>query len=89
MVETTVEVVSIEQALENRHEWTMRWIEPWPVFGPRGNELPAHITLSCSVHDAINMQRKEWADSGHGYGLGQDTELLLDFIEVHVAEIVQ
>ena len=74
--------------LEFRHETQLQWCEPWPARGPEDNELDAHIKLSASVHDCINMQRVVWSNQGEEH-LRRDKDLLLDFIAIHWCKIIE
>lgn len=77
-----------EKLLLKRHEIRLVWHEPHSSVGPEGNHLDAHVKLSASIHDCVNMQRLNYMS--HNYpisGEGIDAQLLLDFIAVHWAEI--
>jgi hypothetical protein len=73
----------IESLLESRHETILHWNEPWPACGPEGNDLIAHVTLSASIHDCINLQRR-LAKSHGRETMGNDKEHLLDFMAIHL-----
>jgi hypothetical protein len=73
--------------LESRHEARLQWCEPWPARGPEDNALDAHIQLSASVHDCINMQRIVWSRRGEDH-LCRDADLLADFIAIHWCKII-
>ena len=70
--------------LESRHETRLYWDEPWEACGPQGNELTAHVTISATVHDCVNLQRA-FAKSRGKSVLGNDREFLLDFMTAHYA----
>lgn len=78
--------MTVEQMLELRHETYLMWPEPWPACGPEGNELLAHVRLSASVHDCVNMQRRAAKAAGR-QTMGEDEQHLLDFIAVHWAGV--
>ena len=77
----------IEKLLGERHTAMLMWYEPWPARGPEGNRLDAHIQLSATVHDCINLQREYDIMSGRPTG-GDDARRLQDFISVHWATVV-
>jgi stalled ribosome rescue protein Dom34 len=76
-----------ETILRNRHNWRFRYFEPWPAIDEQGNELNAHVTIELSIHDAINMERVAWAAKGLDH-VGRDEDLMLDFMAVHCAVVV-
>lgn len=75
---------TVEEMLESRHETWLQWCEPWPACGPQGNELDAHVTMSATVHDCVNLQRKV-AKLANRPTMGDDRNHLLDFIAIHWA----
>ena len=80
--------VIAERLLLKRHDIRLCWYEPHAGVGPGGNHLDAHVKLSASVHDCVNMQRLNYMRHDHPIsGEGIDAQLLLDFIAVHWAEI--
>ena len=78
----------VEAMLENRHTWRCEWCEPWPATGPEGNDVSAHITLSATIHDCINLERSVSKAAGRPTE-GKDGDRLLDFIAVHWAKVVR
>lgn len=76
--------MTTEQLLENRHQARLEWVEPWPAVGPQGNTLTAHVTLSATVHDCVNLQRSAAKSTGHPT-LGNDARFLEEFMAVHWA----
>lgn len=79
--------MNLENLLERRMEARVEWMDPWPACGPDGNTLTAHVTISCTVHDAINLQRSVEKQAGRDT-MGRDAEHLADFIAVHWAKPV-
>lgn len=79
--------MNLENLLERRHEARVEWIEPWKACGPEGNSLTAHVTISCTVHDAVNLQRSVAQQAGRPT-MGQDIQHLADFMAVHWAKPV-
>ena len=73
--------------LEARHEARLEWHEPWPALGPQDNKIDAHITLSATVHDCVNLQRVKWHDHGTEHML-RDKDLLAEFIAINWATII-
>ena len=67
-------------------EARVEWVEPWPSCGPEGDVISGHVTISCTVHDAINMQRSAAKQLGQPT-MGRDAEHLADFIAVHGAKV--
>lgn len=80
--------MSTDQLLEARHEAKLQWFEPWPACGPEGNELSAHISLQATVHDCINLARSVAKSKGLPT-MCNYRELLLDFMAVHWAKVVE
>lgn len=74
--------------LESRHETWLEWYEPWPALGPQDNKIDAHITLSATVHDCINLQRVKWHDHGSEH-ISRNKDLLAEFIAVNWAKIIE
>lgn len=70
--------------LENRHKWKLKWLEPWPACGPEGNPLDAHVEMSATIHDCINLQRQNHSCRDLPTS-GNDAELLMEFWSVHHA----
>ena len=79
--------MNLENLLEKRHEARVEWVEPWKACGPEGNALDAHVTISCTVHDAVNLQRSVAKQLGQST-MGRDSEHLAYFIAVHWAKPV-
>ena len=78
--------MTIEEMLESRHTTHLTWYEPWSAAGPEGNDLLAHVTLSATVDDCINMSRAAARGNNHPTS-GRDRDFLLDFILTHWAEV--
>ena len=78
--------MTTEELLEQRHNVKLQWVEPWQACGPQGNPLNAHIELSATVHDCINMQRA--ADKFIHARPGDDARRLEEFMMVHKAIVV-
>jgi len=78
---------SIEQILQNRHIWKLRSFEPWPAFDGNNERVDAHIRLEISVEDAINRERVRWFNQGKDHR-GMDRELLLDYIALNAAVVI-
>jgi hypothetical protein len=76
------------ELLEKRHEVKLEWAEPWPACGPDGKDVDAHITISATVHDCVNLQRVAARAKGQPT-VGNDEQFLLDFMAVHWATPVK
>ena len=79
--------MKIEDVLENRHTFRVRWGEPWPACGPEGNDLTADIESTATVHDAINMRRLI-SRSLDKPTSGMDADFLVDFLAVYWADVI-
>ena len=77
---------NLKALLDSRHRARIVWGEPWPACGPEGNRVDAHVELSVSVHDCINLQRAAAKQAGRPT-TGDDKQHLLDFISVHWAQV--
>ena len=76
--------------LEGRHTIYLEWGEPWPASGPHGNDLMAHIRTRATVHDCINLRRREILHKDPSWDVcGQDGQFLDEFIVCHWAEVVE
>lgn len=71
---------TIEEMLENRHQWSLEWCEPWRALTADRKEIYAHVSSYASIHDCINMQRRNASKSPKTF---TDSELLWDFMTVH------
>jgi len=71
--------------LEARHTARLQWKEPWPALAAEGSRVDAHVTLSATVHDCVNMQRHK------GMAIervrAKDAELLESFMAVNWAKV--
>ena len=73
------ELSIMDSLLESRHTTKLQWVEPRQACGQEGNDLDAHITLSATIHDCINMQRVKAKAAGSTL-IGKDANHLLDFM---------
>lgn len=80
--------MTTKQILESRHETQLKWVEPWKTIGPEGNELFGHVEMRATANDCINLMRVSWADKGEAH-TGRDSDLLMDFIAVNWATVVE
>ncbi len=64
-------------------ETMLYWREPWEVINSGGYNVLAHITMSATVDDCINIARVTAVKNG--FKTESDKDLLLDFIAVHWA----
>ena len=80
--------MNLENLLEKRHEARVEWVEPWKACGPEGNALDAHVTISCTVHDAVSLQRSVAKQAGR-LTVGNDAQHLADFMAIHWAKPVE
>jgi hypothetical protein len=79
---------TVKQLLEDRHRYWLEWSEPWPALGPQDNKIDAHITLSATVNDCVNLQRVKWHDHGSEH-LGRDSDLLDEFIAINWTTVIE
>lgn len=79
-------MINTAALLEARMEARISWEEPYPACGPEGNTLDAHVTLSATVHDCINMMRRIAKRAGRQC-MGNDQRFLMDFIELNYAKV--
>lgn len=65
---------------------SLEWFEPQAgLYGNR--EVTAHITLSATIQDCINMQRHIQGQRERGNVDSSDEDLLAEFIAVHWAQL--
>lgn len=77
--------LSVEEILLRRHELRVRWCEPHPARDSDGALLDADVCLDTTVHDGINLMRGSVSGKPHAF---DDRELLLDFVAIHFAKII-
>ncbi len=80
--------LDIEALLNRRMEARLAWVEPWPAVAPQGGEIDAHVEMRATVHDCVNLQRVAWEAKGIPHQF-RDKDLLLDFIAIHWASVVE
>ena len=74
--------------LEHRKTLRLRWFEPWPGLSRSRKPVDAHVTISATIDDCVNMQRMSEAKS-HPKQRSKDKELLFHFIATRYAELVR
>jgi len=76
--------MTLEEMLKNRHTTRLSWAEPWQGVDSKGNPTDVHVELRASVHNCINFQRAKYDDKTL-----PDDEILLSFIAINWAEVVE
>lgn len=80
--------LDIEALLNRRMEARLAWVEPWPAVAPQGGPIDAHVEMRATVHDCVNLQRVAWEAKGIPHQC-RDKDLLLDFIAIHWATVIE
>lgn len=76
-----------ETILKNRHLWRLKYFDLWAAIDEDGKEVSVYATVLLSIHDAINLERLRWVSKGVAHK-GMDRELMLDFVAVHGAVVI-
>jgi hypothetical protein len=64
----------------------LEWVEPWPSLDKNGSGIDAHVILKATVKDCIAIQRNKVPCTSKM--TESDADLLLDFIAIHWAKVL-
>ncbi len=80
--------MTTQEMLAKRHDIKLRFMQPWPAMFKEGIETEAHVEITMTVNDAVNVQRQVQfnADSNKKW---TDEDLLDGFIAVNWASPVE
>jgi len=74
--------------LQQRSTTKLRWTEAWIGFSETGERFSPVVTITATVEDCIRMARVRM-HTAMKYTVKDEEDLLLDYISINNAEVVQ
>ena len=81
--------MGINHLLNNRHTIRLSWCEPRPGLTIDNNKVDCHITSCATVHDCINLMRRNIKERHCTNRYISDKTALVDFMGIYWAKVIK